>query len=96
MDTTNEDRAGWRIEDVDEGFCRIVYRKGETRVCLQDEIAHVACYTLTDWDEPCNSIVIKPSAFSLFELPAGDSPLQTKVREFLEDGLRRAATVKRT
>lgn len=80
----------WTISEIDTGYCRIIYanEKG-ARVCFQDEGANhggVQGYTITDYDEPCDPITLKPAAYHWFELPTGDSELETAVRQFLEEG----------
>lgn len=79
--------TSWNIAEVDEGFCKIIYAKGASRVCFLDEGSSVKCMTITDYDEPCSEIKLAKHAFKLFEMPTGDSQLQRKVRAFLKEGI---------
>ena len=73
-----------RIHSVEPGFCRINYtvpgRKG-AHYCLQEDFDDIKAYRSSpDW-EPDSEVVFDKGQW---EIPRGDSDIETKVRNCLE------------
>jgi len=82
----------FRVLEVDDGFCRVVYQvvvDGEdvqAFYALQDEGGAwgVKAYRCTpDYFEPECEVVLKRSHVAAFELPAGGSETEVAVRRWL-------------
>jgi len=76
-----------KILFVDEGFCRINYvgkNKADQNVyyCVQDEGPYCVAYRSSTDLEPMSEVKFKKGAF---EIPVGNSEMETKVRNFLEN-----------
>lgn len=79
----------FKVFDVNEGHCQITYwtkNNFDQRIfyCLQDNhgIRPMRC---TQEGEPEHEVVIKN--YSLWDIPQGDSKIEIKARQFLQENL---------
>ena len=80
-----------KIHSIDSGFCRINYiaESGghKFHYCIQEDVGTFLCFRSSkDW-EPDAEVIFRPNDW---EIPIGDSELEIRIRDFIEEGLKNA------